>query len=170
MRRLPRATQRGFTLLELLVAVGLLAIVAVMSWRGLDEILRTHDSLATAEGRLDELQRVFQRLEQDALLARDARAVDNRLQLSNGAAVVQYSFDGASLTRQVPGVEQGAVRFQGELAGMDAQVWQEHLGWTNGMGVAAPGGPRAPTTGVRIRLTLRNGSVASRVFLLGSGI
>ena len=37
LRTLPRSSRRtaGFTLIELLVAVALLAILAVLSWRGL---------------------------------------------------------------------------------------------------------------------------------------
>ncbi len=35
--------QAGFTLIELLVAITLLALVAVLSWRGLDQIVRTRD-------------------------------------------------------------------------------------------------------------------------------
>jgi prepilin-type N-terminal cleavage/methylation domain-containing protein len=162
---------KGFTLLELLVAIGLLAVVAVLSWRGLDEILRTHDALAHAEERLDELQRVFQRLEQDALLARDARVLTNELQLTDGTAIVAYHFDEGVLTRQVPGVESGGVRFEGDLASVAVQVWQDRFGWTDGS--ASTNGTadgRIPATGIRMSLTLRNGDTASRVFLLGSGI
>ncbi len=35
-----RARQRGFTLIELLVAIGLLALMAALSWRGLDGMTR----------------------------------------------------------------------------------------------------------------------------------
>ena len=36
---------RGFTLIELLVAISILAIVAVLGWRGLDAIVRARVSL-----------------------------------------------------------------------------------------------------------------------------
>ncbi len=42
MRRL----SRGFTLVELLVAIGILAIVAVLGWRGLDSIVRARIALS----------------------------------------------------------------------------------------------------------------------------
>ena len=32
---------RGFTLIELLVAIAILGLVAVLSWRGLDSMVRT---------------------------------------------------------------------------------------------------------------------------------
>ena len=36
-----QATQRGFTLIELLVALSIMAVMAVLSWRGLDGMTRT---------------------------------------------------------------------------------------------------------------------------------
>ena len=36
---------RGFTLIELLVAIAILAVVAVLSWRGLDQIMRGRDTI-----------------------------------------------------------------------------------------------------------------------------
>ena len=44
--RLPlRSGSRGFTLIELLVAVGLLALMAAMSWRGLDGMTRAQTQM-----------------------------------------------------------------------------------------------------------------------------
>lgn len=44
-RQLPPArARRGFTLIELLVAIGVLALLAVLSWRGLDGMLRAQQS------------------------------------------------------------------------------------------------------------------------------
>jgi general secretion pathway protein J len=37
--------QRGLTLIELLVAIGILAFIAVMAWHGLDSLTRTRESL-----------------------------------------------------------------------------------------------------------------------------
>ena len=39
------ARARGFTLIELLVAISVLAIVAVLGWRGLDGIVRARVAL-----------------------------------------------------------------------------------------------------------------------------
>jgi general secretion pathway protein J len=45
--RAPRSTgRRGFTLIELLVAIAILAVVAILSWRGLDQIMRGRESIA----------------------------------------------------------------------------------------------------------------------------
>jgi general secretion pathway protein J len=45
MYRKPRSPQQGFTLIELLVAIAILAIIAVMGWRGLDSIIRARVTL-----------------------------------------------------------------------------------------------------------------------------
>lgn len=41
MRRTHRPAPRGFTLIELLVAISIMALMAVLSWRGLDGMTRT---------------------------------------------------------------------------------------------------------------------------------
>ena len=40
-----RSRQQGLTLIELLVAIGVLAFVAVLGWRGLDAITRARAAL-----------------------------------------------------------------------------------------------------------------------------
>jgi general secretion pathway protein J len=46
-------TAKGFTLIEVLVAIGILALMGVMSWRGLDGMTR---SQAQTQQRMDEVQ------------------------------------------------------------------------------------------------------------------
>jgi general secretion pathway protein J len=64
MRRLP-ARQRGFTLVELLVAISILAIVAVLGWRGLDSIMRARSSLTTQMEVTRGMQLAFAQLQSD---------------------------------------------------------------------------------------------------------
>lgn len=57
--------QQGFTLVELLVAITVLAMVAVLGWRGLDGIVR---SRATLTGQMDQtrgMQLAFAQLQSD---------------------------------------------------------------------------------------------------------
>ena len=44
--RLSLRPQRGFTLIELLVAISIMALMAVLSWRGLDSMARTQAQLS----------------------------------------------------------------------------------------------------------------------------
>ena len=53
LSRRPPARVRGFTLIELLVAMGVLALMAVLTWRGLDGISRAQGQL---QQRSDEVQ------------------------------------------------------------------------------------------------------------------
>ncbi len=50
VRRSPlsRRTAGGFTLIELLVAIAILAVIAVLSWRGLDQIIRGRQTITNA--------------------------------------------------------------------------------------------------------------------------
>jgi general secretion pathway protein J len=49
---------RGFTLIELLVAIAIMAVIAVLSWRGLDQIIRGRQTITNAM----EEERVFAQL------------------------------------------------------------------------------------------------------------
>lgn len=59
--------EKGFTLIELLVAVALLAIVAVLSWRGLDTVLQSRDRLVAESNGLRSLTLALSQMEDDLL-------------------------------------------------------------------------------------------------------
>ena len=69
LRTLPRSSRRaaGFTLIELLVAVALLAILAVLSWRGLDAVIQSRERLVTESDELRSLTLALAQLEEDLL-------------------------------------------------------------------------------------------------------
>ena len=80
MRRIPRVVPprstlrtsstirtRGFTLIELLVAVGLMAVLALLSWRGLDTILQSRERLVVASDQLRSLTLAFSQMDEDLL-------------------------------------------------------------------------------------------------------
>lgn len=65
----PRTQATGFTLVEVLVAMGIMALMALMSWRGLDAMLRTQahlqqraDETRTLQAGLAQWQTDLQRL------------------------------------------------------------------------------------------------------------
>ncbi|MBA5637228.1 prepilin-type N-terminal cleavage/methylation domain-containing protein [Duganella sp. LX20W] len=62
-RHSPRA--RGFTLIELLVAISILAIVAVLGWRGLDGIIRSRQALTAQMEQTRGMQLAFAQMQSD---------------------------------------------------------------------------------------------------------
>ncbi|HEY5799075.1 MAG TPA: prepilin-type N-terminal cleavage/methylation domain-containing protein [Burkholderiaceae bacterium] len=59
------AKQRGFTLIELLVAITILAVVAVLGWRGLDSIVRSRIALTGEMEQTRGMQLAFAQLQSD---------------------------------------------------------------------------------------------------------
>jgi general secretion pathway protein J len=73
-----RAKRHGFTLIELLVAIGIMAIVAVLGWRGLDSIVRARVSLTTELGYTRGLQLAFAQMQSDGTNIATPEQVPNR--------------------------------------------------------------------------------------------
>mgnify|MGYP005753777689 CR=1 FL=1 len=57
--------QRGFTLLEVMVAVAIFAVVAALAWGGLDTLARSRHALDAESARLAALQRAVAMFERD---------------------------------------------------------------------------------------------------------
>lgn len=55
----------GFTLVELLVAITLMAVLAVLGWRGLDSVLRSRERIAEVSDSLRAMSLGFSQLEDD---------------------------------------------------------------------------------------------------------
>jgi type II secretion system protein J len=76
MARRSRVGSRGFTLIELLVAVGLMAVLAVLSWRGLETILQSRERLVSSSDELRALTQALSQLEEDLLHSAALRPLD----------------------------------------------------------------------------------------------
>ena len=73
---LPRA--RGFTLVELLVAISILAMVAVLGWRGLDGIVRARSALTEQMEVTRGMQLAFAQMQSDCEHMADSALLDKR--------------------------------------------------------------------------------------------
>ena len=108
----------GFTLIELLVAISILAIVAVLGWRGLDSIVRARVSLTSELEQVRGMQLAFAQMQSDCdhmvnaamvpgrapLLVEPGRVVLVRTVLADDQPsrlqVVAYELRGGTLTRR----------------------------------------------------------------------
>lgn len=64
-RRLKRRRGSGFTLIELLIATSLLAVLALLAWRGLDSVLNSRQRIVEASDELRALTLAFAQLDDD---------------------------------------------------------------------------------------------------------
>ncbi|NVM76054.1 general secretion pathway protein J [Duganella sp. SG902] len=160
--------RRGFTLIELLLAISILAIIAVLGWRGLDSIVRSRETLTIGMEQTRGLQLAFAQMQSDcenlatpALLRNRAflQAEDQRITLvrmvmgenqPTRLQVVSYRVVDGVLTRR----ESAATR---ELTQLD-NLWQAALGDTD------PGATVALQSGVQnmaMRFWMPGGLVAN---------
>lgn len=89
-----RPRHAGFTLIELLVAIGILALVAVMGWRGLDSIVRARISLTSQTEATRGMQLAFAQLQSDAEHMTNPALLDRR-------PFLQADTDAMTLVRNV---------------------------------------------------------------------
>jgi prepilin-type N-terminal cleavage/methylation domain-containing protein len=61
----PFKTTLGFTLIEVLVALGIVAVVSLLCWRGLSEVLRGANRISEVDARTQTTQATFEQLERD---------------------------------------------------------------------------------------------------------
>jgi general secretion pathway protein J len=142
--------QHGFTLLELIVAAGILALIAVFSWRGLDTLIREREAIAASQAAIDTVQRSFARLERDALLASDVELDDDgTMRLVAGAAAadgsnpasVEYRFVNGALTRAAAGVDRAPMVLIDGVAALAMEAWLPATGgggWVRVKAAATP--------------------------------
>jgi general secretion pathway protein J len=165
----------GFTLIELLVAISILAIVAVLGWRGLDGIVRAREVLTAQMEQSRGMQLAFAQMQSDAEHLASARTVRQRqnLLVEEGrltlvrtvlaeneparVAVVAYRINNGLLVRS----ESNATR---DLIALDA-LWQAALSGTD---PAAAVGLQAGVTGMALR-TWQSGEWRSATAALTSG-
>jgi len=76
--------QKGMTLIELLVAISVLAVIAVLGWRGLDSIVRARLALTVDLEQTRGMQLAFAQLQSDCAHLADASVLPKRRPLAAG--------------------------------------------------------------------------------------
>lgn len=142
----PRHAQRGFTLIELLIAIALLGVMALMSWRGIDGMVRAQQQTRERSDALLTLQVALGQwgADLDALLALphttpidwDGQALRLTRRSSTGAGegalVVAWS------RRNVAGTDRW-LRWQSNpvtTRGQWQQAWEQAATWARSPGEA----------------------------------
>ena len=77
-----RPAARGFTLIELLVAISVLAVVAVLGWRGLDGIVRARIALGAQMEQTRGMQLTFAQMQSDCDHLAGAPLLHQRINLA----------------------------------------------------------------------------------------
>lgn len=78
-----RRFRRGFTLVELLVAITILGVIAVLGWRGLDSIVRARVALTSDLEQTRGMQLAFAQMQSDCGLIADAVVLGDRPSLQS---------------------------------------------------------------------------------------
>jgi general secretion pathway protein J len=102
MQPMTRRARRGFTLIELLVAIGILAIVAVLGWRGLDSIVRARAALTVEIESTRGMQLAFAQMQSDAEHLAPSALLQNRPSLmadTDSMSMVRSVYDENQPTR-----------------------------------------------------------------------
>jgi general secretion pathway protein J len=107
----PTARQHGFTLIELLIAISLMAILAGLSWRGLDSLMRSRDITQAQVNKIAEVQTVLAQWQADL----------NALHPIPGLNAARVSWDGQTLR-----LTRRATTWRTD--GRDSGLWV--VGWT----------------------------------------
>lgn len=97
----------GFTLIELLVAIGILAMVAVLGWRGLDSIVRSREVLNAQLEQSRGMQLTFAQMQSDCEhLAGSGVVTAGGKTLLNGRSYLSAETDRLMLVRQAVAEQQ----------------------------------------------------------------
>jgi general secretion pathway protein J len=96
-----RRRRNGFTLIEMLIAIAILAVIAVLSWRGLDQVIRGRTTITNAMEDERVLAQLFDQMRIDARqAATDDQAGQPAISIGgNGLQIVRGMFQPGTAPR-----------------------------------------------------------------------
>jgi general secretion pathway protein J len=88
------SSARGFTLIELMIAIAILAVVAVLAWRGLDQVMRGRDKVAAEMEDERVFAQMFDQMRTDVRrAATDDEAGEPALEVAGNTLQIVREFD-----------------------------------------------------------------------------
>ena len=177
--------QRGFTLLELVIALAIFALLGLASWRMFDATVRAQQGVASHEQSLRRLQRVLGVIERDALQVASSVIVlgPTTLQLVRSnwrnphdlprseRQHVLYRVENRVLWRESRGPESSTVERQKLLDEVDELNWRlydREIGWS-GVWPVGRGAATTPPQALEVVLSSGRFERVRRVWLLPQG-
>ncbi|PWB31112.1 type II secretion system protein GspJ [Pseudomonas sp. SDI] len=180
-----RRGQQGFTLLELLLALALFALLALASWRLFDLLLRAQAASSAHAGQLRSVQRAVALIERDvrhglfvpgssgALFTHDGarlqwlRAAERNLADAPRSALrqVEYWLEDGTLWRYSRVLERHEGRPQAVLHNVRQLRWRFHLG-AQGWQARQPKAPGETAQALELLLSVGDFSELRRVIAL----
>ena len=173
-----RSGTAGFTLVEVLVALAIFALIGVAGFSMLDQVLRTQRQTEGRLERLAEMQRAMHLITLDFSQARggsfrvDQSATGtviglrrNAAEARGGSVTLRYALEDGSLMRDVSGASGPLLAHQRLLQGITSVDWQYYghgAGWTSDWPPAGfavvPGYSMPNPQAIAMSVTLAGGS------------
>ena len=152
MRTTTRFKQAGFTLLEVLVALGVMSVIAILSWQGLDNIIRLADRIRLVDEVTADWKSTFSQMDRDfkGVPVQRTGAIPGGAKIS---PVVQVNNQGITLIVNNPNNQQRAQWSYLRWAMVDNQLVRSVAPYTTADDLVKPAVLLGPSIrGLRVRL------------------
>lgn len=149
-----KQTAQGFTLLEVLIALGIVAVISILSWQGLQEVLRSAGRVTEVDEQVQTVSAVFAQLNKDlAALELELNATtpeSDLIEITGSGLLIQFTqrntsepayrervewvLEGTNLlriARRPLNPEQPSISEPIATRGMQVRLLREPGGWTS---------------------------------------
>jgi general secretion pathway protein J len=153
--------QNGFTLLEVLIALGIVAVISILSWQGLEEVLRSAGRVTQVDEQVQTTTAVFAQLEKDIAgleLGLEAPTpASDLIELTGNGLLLQFTqrntsepayrervewvLDGTNLlriSRRELNPDQTSISEPIPVRGLQVRLLREPGGWTSPLAFGTP--------------------------------